>query len=77
MAWPAELPAGDQLALLPPAQHLTYHQHRIHRPGRPIACLSRRALAQRCEQLIEGILKLREKILKQGLKLRDDEGNDL
>ena len=31
----------------------------------------------RPEQLIEGILKLREKILKQGLKLRDDEGNEL
>jgi NADH-quinone oxidoreductase subunit B len=27
----------------------------------------------RPEQLIEGILKLREKILKQGLKIRDDE----
>ncbi len=31
----------------------------------------------RPEQLIEGILKLREKILKQGLKLRDEEGNEL
>ena len=30
----------------------------------------------RPEQLIEGILKLREKILKQGLKLRDEEGNE-
>lgn len=31
----------------------------------------------RPEQLIEGLLKLREKILKQGLKIRDDEGNEL
>jgi NADH-quinone oxidoreductase subunit B len=31
----------------------------------------------RPEQLIEGRLKLREKILKQGLKIRDDEGIEL